>query len=119
MKLRHALGTIVCKHQSYVLRIAVANLIREFLTGKFDRHLFWPPDTPAATFNDFPLAQSGDATWLANVVWYLSDVNATVVSRAEYVMPWTRGSPKQTLPNKLFVGFDGRICMLEALTNFA
>jgi hypothetical protein len=109
MKLRHALGTIVCKHQSYALRIAVANLIREFLTGKFDRHLFWPPDTPAATFNGFPLAQSGDAAWLANVVWYLSDVNATVVSHAEYVIPWAHGSPKQTLPNKLFIGSDGRI----------
>jgi hypothetical protein len=106
MKLRRALGTIVCKHQSYALRIAVANLIREFLTTKFDRHLFWPPDTPAATFNGFPLAQSGDAAWLANVVWYLSDVNATVVSHAEYVM---RGSPEQTLPNKLFVRSNSRI----------
>lgn len=107
MKLRHALGTIVCKHRSYALRVAVANLIREFLTGKFDRHLFWPPDTPAVTFNDFPLAQSGDAAWLANVVWYLSNVNATVLSRAEYVMP--HGSPKQTLPNEVFVESDGRI----------
>lgn len=109
MKPRHALGTIVCEHESYALRIAVANVIREFLTDKFPRHLFWPPNTPAATFNDFPLAQSGDAAWLANVVCYLSKVDATEVSRAEYVMPWTHRSPKQTLSNKLFVGFDSRI----------
>src|SRR4051794_25931838 len=99
MTLRHALGTIVCKHESYALRIAVANLIREFLTGQFDRHLFWPPDTPAATFNDFPLAQIGDAAWLAKVVWYLSKANAAMVSRAEYVMPWTTepsSRPSQT-----------------------
>ena len=109
MKLRHALGTIVCEHENYVLRIAAANLIREFLTSKFPSHLFWPPDTPAATSNDFPLAKSGDAAWLANVVCYLSKVNATEASRAEYVIPLTHRSPKQTLSNKLFVGSDSRI----------
>src|SRR5271163_3374009 len=118
MKLRHALGTIVCKHQSYALRVAVANLIREFLTGKFDLHLFWPPDTPAATFNDFPLAQSGDAAWLENVVWYLSDVNATVVSRAEYVMLDSRKPPNRPSQTSSSLDLMAEVCMLEALTDF-
>ena len=108
MKLRHVLGTIVREHKSYALRIAVANLMRAFLTGGFPRHLFWPPDTLAATFNDFPLAQRGDAAWLANFVCYLSKVNGTEVSRAEYVCLGCR-NPKQTLSNKLSVGPDGRI----------
>src|SRR5579871_4343644 len=103
MKPRHALGTIVCEHESYALRIAVANLIREFLTEKSPRHLFWPPDTPVATSSDFPLAQSGDAAWLANVVCYLRKVAATEASPSEYVMPWLHHNSKQAISNKFVV----------------
>src|SRR5947209_18259725 len=113
MTLRHALGTIVCKHESYALRIVVANLIREFLTNKFDHHLFWPPDTPVASFNDFPLAQIGDATWLTKVVRYLSKADSSMVSRAEYVMPWTYRSPMQTFPKSSSSGLTAGFCMLE------
>jgi hypothetical protein len=83
MVLRRALGTIVSKHGSYVLRIAVANLIREFMKGRFDRHLFWPHDIPATSFNDFPLANLGDAEWLADAVEFLSTANTSKAFRTE------------------------------------
>ena len=70
-------------HDSYVLRIAVANLIREFMTGRFDRHLFWPDDTPATSFIHFPLAPTGDAEWLAGAVEFLSAANRSKAFRTE------------------------------------
>src|SRR5947199_8564536 len=65
---RHTLGTIVSTYENYVVRIAVANLIREFMKGKSDRSLFWPDGTLALSFCGFPLAVIGYAIWLANVV---------------------------------------------------
>jgi hypothetical protein len=80
---RHTLGTIVSKYENYVVRIAVANLIREFMKGKFDRSLFWPDGTLAPSICGFPLADIGDAEWLANVVEFLGATNAPNTFLAE------------------------------------
>jgi hypothetical protein len=58
----------------------VANLIREFMKARSDRHLFWPDNTPAASFRDFPLANAGDAEWLKNAVEFLSATNTSKAS---------------------------------------
>ena len=66
-----------------MLKIAVANLVRESMTGRFDCHLFWPDAIAALSFNDFPLAQAGNAEWLASAVEFISAVDTSGAFRAE------------------------------------
>jgi hypothetical protein len=73
----------VSKYENYVVRIAVANLIREFMKGRFDRSLFWPHGTLAPSICGFPLADIADAEWLANVVEFLGATNAPNAFLAE------------------------------------
>lgn len=68
---RHTLGTIVSKYENYAVRVAVANLIREFMKDRFDCSLFWPHGTPAPSIRNFPLADVGDTEWLTNAVEFL------------------------------------------------
>ncbi|OLE51936.1 MAG: hypothetical protein AUG51_20555 [Acidobacteria bacterium 13_1_20CM_3_53_8] len=81
--LRRSLGTIVNNHDNHVLRIAVANLIRGFMVDRFDRHLFWPHDIPAAFFNAFPLSENGGAEWLSKAVEFLSAADSSKAFRTE------------------------------------
>lgn len=83
MDLRRALGTFVSKHENYLLRIVVADLIRELLTDRFDRHLFWPRGTPGVAFNDFPLARVGDSEWLCNTVEFMSAISTSQAFHVE------------------------------------
>ena len=83
MDLRHALGTLVAKHENYILRIVVADLIRELSTERSDIHLFWPQAIPGLSFNDFPQAHVGDAGWLTKIVAFLSAINTAEGSCAE------------------------------------
>ena len=73
---RRLLGSIV--HNStgdYVLRVVAANLIRELLIGRFDRHRFWPSTVPSASFLGFPLARAADSQWLFEFATYVSDLD--------------------------------------------
>jgi hypothetical protein len=53
------------------------------MKGRSDRHLFWPHDTPPPSFNEFPLANLGDAEWLADIVQFLSAANTSQAFRTE------------------------------------
>ena len=73
---RRLLGSIV--HDStgdYVLRVVAANLIRELLVGRFDRHEFWPSTAPPASFLGFPLVKAADSQWLFEFAAYASDLD--------------------------------------------
>ncbi|KAK5285783.1 hypothetical protein LTR80_010482 [Exophiala xenobiotica] len=76
-------------HESYVLRVLVADIVRGLLYNGMDRAVLKSSPGPLRIVDDIPISENAEAEWLGRVVDFLSDYDlgrafAERVRRMEY-----------------------------------
>lgn len=72
---RDRLCQLAHNQNDYVLRVLVANVLRESLSSASNPKSLWPLDTLQSTIDNFPVAKETSSAWLMDVQDYFSETD--------------------------------------------